>query len=143
MSTAHLSRWVADGVGMLIIVHACIVSVYMQSLQIVIHRSFVCPRLGTCNNCYMNITLPAAFVDRLSDLSPGATKTYLSLLWLKSTRTPHPTQPDIAKHINASARSVATYLHELETAGYIEKKRIGSGRRTDYALVTELAYGVQ
>jgi Mn-dependent DtxR family transcriptional regulator len=91
----------------------------------------------------MNLTLPAAFVDRFSDLSPGAIKTYLSLLWLKTTETPHPTQPDIATHINASERSVATYLRELETAGYIEKKRIGSGRRTDYALVSELTYGVQ
>ncbi len=83
----------------------------------------------------MNLTLPAAFVDRLSQLSPGATKTYLTLVWLKTTRTPHPTQPQIANHMNASERSVITYLKELEEGGYIEKRKIGSGRRTDYALL--------
>ena len=83
----------------------------------------------------MNITLPAAFVDRLSQLSPGATKTYLSLVWLKATQTPYPTQPDIANHTNASERSVITYLKELEERGYIEKRKIGGGRRTDYMLL--------
>jgi Mn-dependent DtxR family transcriptional regulator len=86
----------------------------------------------------MNLTLPAAFVDRLSRLSPGATKTYLTLVWLKTTRTPHPTQPQIAEHMNASERSVITYLKELEESGYIEKRRFGSGRRTDYALLHKI-----
>ncbi len=82
----------------------------------------------------MNLTLPAAFVDRLSQLSPGATKTYLALVWLKATSTSLPTQPQIALCINTSERSVVTYLKELEEGGYIEKRRVGSGRRTDYAL---------
>ena len=47
----------------------------------------------------------------------------------------------LAAYMNASERSVVTYLKELEAAGYIEKKRIGAGRRTDYVLVTEHRYG--
>ncbi len=89
----------------------------------------------------MSITLPATFVDRIPDITPGAVKTYLCLSWLKSTKKQLPTQPDIATHMNASQRSVVRYLQELERAGYIEKRRIGSGRRTDYVLVTDHAYG--
>ncbi len=76
-------------------------------------------------------------------LSPGAVKTYLALVWLKAMRKPHPTQPEIADHMRASQRSVLTYLKELESEGYIEKKRIGSGRRTDYVLLSDLAYGAR
>lgn len=91
----------------------------------------------------MSITLPATFVERIHVLSPGAIKTYLALVWLKAVRKPYPTQPEIAAHMNASERSVVTYLKELEREGYIQKKRIGSGRRTDYVLLNELAYGSQ
>lgn len=82
----------------------------------------------------MNLTLPAAFIDRLAQLSPGATKTYLSLIWLKATQTPYPTQPEIANHVRLSERSIITYLKELEEEGYIEKRKIGSGRRMDYVV---------
>jgi len=43
--------------------------------------------------------------------------------------------------MNVSPRSVRTYLKELERAGYVEKRPLGSGRRTDYALRNHLAYG--
>jgi DNA-binding MarR family transcriptional regulator len=89
----------------------------------------------------MSITLPATFVERIHVLSPGAIKTYLALAWLKAVQKPHPTQPEIAAYMNASQRSVFKYLNELEREGYIERKPIGSGRRTDYVLVTDLAHG--
>ncbi|MCU7866455.1 MAG: helix-turn-helix domain-containing protein [Candidatus Thiodiazotropha sp. (ex Lucinoma borealis)] len=90
----------------------------------------------------MNITLPETFFDRIPNITPGAVKTYLCLSWLKATEKQLPTQPDIATHMNASQRSVVRYLQELERAGYIKKRRIGSGRRTDYVLVTKHVYGV-
>ena len=89
----------------------------------------------------MNLTLPATFVERIHDLSPGATKTYLTLAWLKMTKQGYPTQPEIAAHMNASRRSVVTYLKELEGVGYLQKRRLGLGRRTEYVLLTELTYG--
>ena len=91
----------------------------------------------------MHLTLPATFVERIQELSPGATKAYLALAWLKATRKPHPTQPEIAAHMNASSRSVLTYLKELEVAGHLRKRKLSGGRRTDYILLTELAYGAQ
>jgi DNA-binding MarR family transcriptional regulator len=91
----------------------------------------------------MSLTLPATLVERIHNLSPGAIKTYLTLAWLKAVQKPHPTQPEIAAHMNASERSVGTYLKELEQEGYIQKKRIGSGRRTDYVLLSELAHGTR
>lgn len=90
----------------------------------------------------MSITLPATFVDRIRDLSPGAVKTYLCLSWLKaSKKTSLPNQRLIAEQMNASQKSVMTYLAELEREGYIEKKRIGSGRKLDYVVLGELSYG--
>ena len=91
----------------------------------------------------MSITLPATFVERIHVLSPGAVKTYIALAWLKAVEETHPTQPKIAACMRASERSVVTYLKELEEKGYIEKKRIGSGRRTDYVLLNGLTYGAQ
>ena len=88
----------------------------------------------------MGITLPATFVERIHELSPGALKAYLALAWLKAMQTDRPTQCDIATQMNASERSVTTYLQELELAGYIEKQRYGSGRRTDYVLLSEPTY---
>jgi DNA-binding MarR family transcriptional regulator len=89
----------------------------------------------------MSITLPATFVERIHELSPGALKAYLALAWIKAERMPYPTQLDIANHMNASYRSVVTYLKELEDAGYITKQRIGAGRKTDYVLVSHYTYG--
>jgi DNA-binding MarR family transcriptional regulator len=89
----------------------------------------------------MSITLPTGLIDQLPHLTGGAIKTYLALSRLKSTTTPKPTQEDIANHMNACPRSVLTYLKELEREGYIEKRRIGSGRRTDYVLLTSMSYG--
>ena len=94
----------------------------------------------TCNNYLMSITLPTTFIVRISEISPGAIKTYLCLSWLKASKKPYPTQPDIAAHMKASQRSVVTYLNELEQAGYIKKKRLGSGRKTDYILLKKPAY---
>jgi DNA-binding MarR family transcriptional regulator len=91
----------------------------------------------------MNLTLPATLVDYLPHLTGGAIKTYLTLSTLKAATITHPTQEDIASHMNASPRSVLTYLKELERAGYIEKRRIGAGRKTDYVLVPETRYGVR
>ena len=88
----------------------------------------------------MRITLPAAFVIHIFDISPGAIKTYLCLSWLKVSKNPYPTQPDIAAHMRASQRSVVTYLSELEQAGDIKKKRIGSGRKIDYVLLGKPIY---
>ena len=85
--------------------------------------------------------LPAAIVDRLPYLSSGAIKTYVALSVAKGNDNPHPTQDDLAEQMNVSQRSVVTYLKELERAGYIEKRRIGAGRRTDYALITTQGYG--
>jgi DNA-binding MarR family transcriptional regulator len=91
----------------------------------------------------MNLTLPATFVERIHDLSPGATKAYLALAWLKAKKKPNPTQPEIAVQMNASERSVVTYLKELECEGYLKKERIkaGRGRTTNYILLTEFTYG--
>ncbi len=91
----------------------------------------------------MSITLPATLVERIHELSPGALKAYLALAWLQAVKKPHPTQPEIATYMNSSERSVVTYLKELEQGGYITKTRIGSGRRTDYVLLNELACGTQ
>ena len=90
----------------------------------------------------MSITLPLTLLDRIRDLSPGEIKAYLCLSWLKTTmKHRHPSQQVIARQMNASQKSVVAYLAELERAGYIEKKRIGSGRKLDYVLLTELPYG--
>lgn len=89
----------------------------------------------------MNLTLPATMVESIPHLTGGAIKTYLSLSMLKAAVNPHPTQEDIALYMNASPRSVGTYLKELERAGYIKKNRIGAGRKTDYVLVTEKQHG--
>jgi DNA-binding MarR family transcriptional regulator len=89
----------------------------------------------------MNLTLPATFVERIHELSPGATTAYVALAWLKLTGTQYPTQPQIAAHMNATSRSVVTYLKELEQAGYLRKRRLGNGRRTDYILLAEVTYG--
>ncbi len=88
----------------------------------------------------MSITLPTAFIVRISEISPGAIKTYLCLSWLKASKKQYPTQPDIAAHTKSSQRSVVTYLNELEQAGYIEKIRIGSGRKIDYVLINKPVY---
>ena len=89
----------------------------------------------------MSLTLTAAIIDRLPHLTSGALKTYVALVLLKSTDKVHPTQTDIAVKMNVSSRSVLTYLKELEQAGYVEKRLIGAGRRTDYVLQTDLVYG--
>lgn len=90
----------------------------------------------------MHLTLPAVVVDHLPRLSGGAIKTYVALSLIKAGgTTEYPTQYSIAEQINASPRSVLTYLKELEQAGYIEKRRIGAGRRTDYVLVNAPRYG--
>lgn len=91
----------------------------------------------------MTLTLPSTFVERFQDLSPGATKAYLAIAWLKATNKPHPTQPEIAAQMKASERSVVTYLKELEKTGYLYKRRLNAGRRTDYVLLTEMSYGIQ
>jgi DNA-binding MarR family transcriptional regulator len=88
----------------------------------------------------MTVTLPSSMVDSLPHISGGAIKTYLALSMLKAASTHYPTQSDIASYMNASARSVLTYLNELERAGYIRRRRIGAGRRTDYMLLTTPAY---
>jgi Mn-dependent DtxR family transcriptional regulator len=89
----------------------------------------------------MHLTLPATFVERIHELSPGATKAYLALAWLKTNKKPHPTQPEIAAYMNASSRSVTTYLKELEESGYLHKRPLGNGRKTEYVLLTEFTYG--
>jgi DNA-binding MarR family transcriptional regulator len=88
----------------------------------------------------MSITLPTTFIVRISSISPGAIKTYLCLSRIKASKKPYPTQPDIAQYMNASQRSVVTYLNELEQAGHIEKRRIGSGRKIDYVLLSKPVY---
>ncbi|MCP4404913.1 MAG: hypothetical protein GY801_47380 [bacterium] len=60
--------------------------------------------------------------------------------WIKASKKSYPTQPDIAQYMKASQRSVVTYLNELEQAGYIEKRRIGSGRKIDYVLLSKPVY---
>ncbi len=91
----------------------------------------------------MSITLPATLVESIPHLTGGAIKTYLSLTMLKAAVKSHPTQQNIATYMNASPRSVGTYLKELEQAGYIKKRRVGAGRKTDYVLLTEKVYGAQ
>ena len=91
----------------------------------------------------MSLTLPSTLVESLPRLTGGAIKTYLSLSMLKAAVNPYPTQEDIASHMNASPRSVLTYLKELERAGYIKKHRIGAGRKTDYVLLTKMDYGAR
>lgn len=98
------------------------------------------PTTMACNNYLMSITIPTTFVVHLADMSPGAVKTYLCLSWLKVNKKPHPTQPDIAAQMKASQRSVVTYLNELEQIGYIEKRKIGSGRKVDYVLLNKPIY---
>ena len=79
--------------------------------------------------------------ESLPQLSAGAIKTYLALTMLKAAVKEHPTQEEIAAYMNSSSRSVLTYLHQLEAAGYIRRRRIGSGRKTDYMLLIEPEYG--
>ena len=89
----------------------------------------------------MSITLPATFVDRVRELSPGAVKAYLCLWWMKDIEHyRYPSQNAVAEQMRASQKSVMNYLRELERAGYIEKKRVGSGRRLDYVLLSKPAY---
>jgi DNA-binding MarR family transcriptional regulator len=88
----------------------------------------------------MTVTLPSSMVEALPSISAGAIKTYLALSTLKAAAITYPTQGDIASYMNASVRSVLTYLNELERAGYIERRRIGAGRRTDYMLLTTPDY---
>lgn len=89
----------------------------------------------------MSLTLPENLVESIPHLSGAAIKTYLSLVLLKAAVKRYPTQEDIAAYMNASPRSVLKYLYELETAGYITKRRIGAGMKTDYVLITEPIYG--
>ena len=89
----------------------------------------------------MSLTLPETLVESIPHLSGAAIKTYLSLAMLKAASKQYPTQEDIATYMNASPRSVLKYLKELEQAGYIIKRRIGSGMKTDYVLLTEPIYG--
>ena len=88
----------------------------------------------------MKLMLPGSFIEHICDLSAGATKTYLALSWLKAKRRTCLTQPEIATHMNVCLRSVGRYLDELETAGYMEKRRYGSGRRTEYVLLNQLEH---
>jgi predicted transcriptional regulator len=88
----------------------------------------------------MILTLPANLVDALPRLSAGALKTYVTLSWLKTTKTPQPSQREIADHMGAAEKSVFTYLKELERGGYVQKKKLHGGR-TDYVLLTDPAYG--
>lgn len=89
----------------------------------------------------MSLTLPSALVKSIPRLTGGAIKTYLSFSMLKAAVNAYPTQEDIAAYMNASPRSVSTYLKELKRAGYIMKHRIGAGRKTDYVLLTNTKYG--
>jgi DNA-binding MarR family transcriptional regulator len=91
----------------------------------------------------MYLTLPGQLVDTLPHLSGGALKTLIALSWLKTTKTPLPTQRQIADHVGAAEKSVFSYLKELERAGYIQKKKLRRGRDTDYVLLTELTYGAK
>ena len=91
----------------------------------------------------MSLTLPATLVESIPHVTGGAIKTYLSLSMLKAATKPHPTQEDIATYMNASPRSVLTYLNELERAGYIIRRRIGAGRKMDYVLLTEKDHGAR
>lgn len=113
----------------------------VKILQVVIHRYVLSSRQLLPYDEGMNITLPASIVESLPYLTGGALKTYVALSTIKATRKQYPTQDDLAEHMNVSQRSVLTYLKELEREGYIEKRRIGSGRRTDYALVSTPTYG--
>lgn len=88
----------------------------------------------------MKLMLSATFLEHINNLSAGATKTYLALSWLKAGRRKFPTQPDIATHMNVCLRSVGRYLDELETAGYLEKRRYGSGRRTEYVVLNKIEH---
>ena len=113
----------------------------VKILQFVIHSyAFGKWQVLPYDDC-MNLTLPAAIVEQLPYLTSGALKTYVALSSIKATHNQYPTQDDLATHMNVSSRSVLTYLKELERAGYIEKRRFGSGRRTDYVLISEHAYG--
>jgi hypothetical protein len=89
----------------------------------------------------MSLTLPSQLVESLPHLSAGAIKTYLALATLKAAVTDYPTQDQIAAYMSASSRSVQTYLKELAAAGYVEKRPMGAGRKTDYMLVAEQRYG--
>jgi DNA-binding MarR family transcriptional regulator len=91
----------------------------------------------------MYLTLPGQLVDTLPQLSGGALKTLIALSWLKTTKTPLPTQRQIADHVGAAEKSVFSYLKELERGGYIQKKKLRRGRDTDYVLLTELTYGAK
>jgi DNA-binding MarR family transcriptional regulator len=88
----------------------------------------------------MKVILSATFLEHINNLSAGATKTYLALSWLKAARRQFSTQHDIATHMNVCLRSVGRYLDELETAGYLERRRHGSGRRTEYVLLNKIEY---
>jgi DNA-binding MarR family transcriptional regulator len=89
----------------------------------------------------MNLTLPATLVKSIPNLSGAAIKTYIALVVLKAAVKQYPSQDDIAAYMNASPRSVLKYLRELERAGYIRKRRIGAGMKTDYVLLTAPVYG--
>ncbi len=89
----------------------------------------------------MNLTLPAVLIEQLPRLSSGALKTYVALAVFDRAGRLYPTQEDLAAQMNVSPRSVMTYLQELEREGYLEKRRIGAGRKTDYVLIHHPAYG--
>jgi Mn-dependent DtxR family transcriptional regulator len=91
----------------------------------------------------MNLTLPENLVESIPQLSGAAIKTYLALVLVKAAVKRYPTQEDLAAYMNASPRSVFKYLYELEKAGYIVKRRVGAGMKTDYVLLTEPTYGAQ
>jgi DNA-binding MarR family transcriptional regulator len=89
---------------------------------------------------YMSITLTTNFVGHFLYLTGGAVKTYLALQTLRRVNT-CPSHSELARYMNTSKRSVATYLQELENRGYIQKKSLGAGRKTEYVLLKEPAYG--
>lgn len=91
----------------------------------------------------MTLTLPSSMVDSLPYITGGAIKTYLALSMLKAASNRYPTQADIASYMNASTRSVLTYLNELEQAGYIRRRRIGAGMKTDYMLLITPEYAAR
>lgn len=91
----------------------------------------------------MSLTLPSTLVESFPQLSGGAIKTYLAVAMLQAAVKSYPTQEDIAAYMNASPRSVLTYLKELDQAGYVTKRRIGAGRKTDYVLLTDQTHGAR
>jgi len=74
-------------------------------------------------------------VLRDTSLSPGAKLCYAMLLsyaWQKDNCFPG--QEALAKDLGISKRSTVRFMKELETSGYLEKKRRGLGRTNVYTL---------